>query len=113
MPCSNRRGVDNCIVGYTIIIKKTEEFDRWLRRLKDGLAKDRIKAAIYEAGYDGGFADVKYVGKGVYEARCFSGRDTGCTMRLGAGRWFCCSQGATRRPSAETSRKRGPSMPMS
>ena len=48
-----------------MIIKKTEEFDRWLRRLKDGLAKDRIKAAIYEAGYDGGFADVKYVGKGV------------------------------------------------
>lgn len=30
-----------------MIIKKTEEFDRWLRRLKDGLAKDRIKAAIY------------------------------------------------------------------
>lgn len=56
-----------------MIIKKTEEFDRWLRRLKDGLAKDRIKAAIYEAGYDGGFADVKYVGKGVYEARLFFG----------------------------------------
>ena len=98
-----------------MIIKKTEEFDRWLRRLKDGLAKDRIKAAIYEAGYDGGFADVKYVGKGVYEARLFFGPGYRLyyAPRGGAGRWFCCSQGATRRPSAETSRKRGPSMPMS
>lgn len=97
-----------------MIIKKTKEFDRWLRRLKDGLAKDRIKAAIYEAGYDGGFADVKYVGKGVYEARLFFGpgyqlyyapRD-GAMVLLLAG-------GATERPSTEISKKRGPSMPMS
>lgn len=53
-------------------IQITGEFNRWLAKLKDRQAQNRIKARIilFESGY---FGDVKPVGKGLYEARIHTG----------------------------------------
>lgn len=56
-----------------MIIKKTEEFEKWFRKLGDRFARTRLALALLEAEELGGFANVKYVGGGVYEARFYFG----------------------------------------
>jgi putative addiction module killer protein len=53
-------------------VYKTEEFDRWFKKLKDRNAKARIQARIdrIELGH---FGDVEPVGEGVSELRIFYG----------------------------------------
>lgn len=53
-------------------VYKTEEFARWIKKLKDRNAKARIQARIdrMELGH---FGDVEPVGEGVSELRIFYG----------------------------------------
>lgn len=55
-------------------VYKTEEFARWLKKLKDRNARARIQARIdrMELGH---FGDVEPVGEGVSEPRIFYGPD--------------------------------------
>ena len=50
-------------------IKKTKEFDRWLRKLKDLRAKAKILFRIQKIESDGHFGDCKAVGEGISEMR--------------------------------------------
>lgn len=49
-------------------IKRTDEFDAWLRGLKDGLTRRRLLARLRKASV-GNLGDVKSVGAGVFEMR--------------------------------------------
>ena len=51
-----------------IEILRTDEFDRWLNRLRDGQARARILARIVRLSF-GNPGDVKPVGDGVSELR--------------------------------------------
>jgi len=51
-----------------IQVEVTDEFDKWLRRLRDLQAKERILERIRRLR-DGNAGDVKPVGKGVSEMR--------------------------------------------
>lgn len=53
-------------------IEITDEFDRWLKRLKDKAAVARIMSRIYRME-SGNFGDVKSVGENLFEARLFFG----------------------------------------
>jgi putative addiction module killer protein len=53
-------------------IRRTEIFDRWLRRLKDDRAGAKIAARIRRMAF-GNFGDVSSVGEGVSEMRIFEG----------------------------------------
>jgi putative addiction module killer protein len=53
-------------------IRRTVEFDRWLRRLKDERAKAKIASRIRRMAF-GNFGDVSPVGEGVSELRIFEG----------------------------------------
>jgi putative addiction module killer protein len=55
---------------YEIVI--TDEFDRWLKRLKDKASVARILSRIYRME-GGNFGDVKSVGENLFEARLFFG----------------------------------------
>ena len=55
---------------YSVL--KTDEFDRWLARLRDQKAKARIAARIRSAEY-GNLGDVSPVGAGVSEMRIHYG----------------------------------------
>lgn len=50
-------------------IKKTKEFDRWLRKLKDLRAKAKILFRIQKIESDAHFGDCKAVGEGISEMR--------------------------------------------
>lgn len=50
-------------------VKKTKEFDRWFRRLKDLRAKAKILFRIQKIESDGHFGDCKPVGEGISEMR--------------------------------------------
>ena len=52
-----------------IIIEKTSEFDRWIRRLKDIRAKSKILFRIQKLETDEHFGDCKPVGDGISEMR--------------------------------------------
>ena len=52
-----------------IITKKTTEFDKWLRKLKDIRAKAKILFRIQKLETDGHFGDCKPVGDGISEMR--------------------------------------------
>jgi putative addiction module killer protein len=51
-----------------IEIRRTDEFDRWLKRLKDGQARARILTRIARLSL-GNPGDVKAVGDGISELR--------------------------------------------
>ena len=53
-------------------IRRTDAFDRWLRRLKDDRARAKIAARIQRMAF-GNFGDVSPVGEGVSELRIFEG----------------------------------------
>lgn len=50
-------------------IEKTNEFDRWLRKLKDLKAKSKVLFRIQKIEQDGHFGDHKFVGEGIREVR--------------------------------------------
>ncbi len=50
-------------------IEKTNEFDKWLRKLKDFKAKAKILFRIQKIEIDGHFGDCKPVGNGIIELR--------------------------------------------
>ena len=52
-----------------IITKKTSEFDKWIRKLKDFRAKAKILFRIQKLETDGHFGDCKPVGDGIREMR--------------------------------------------
>ena len=51
------------------LIKKTKEFDRWFRKLKDLSAKAKILFRLQKIASDGHFGDCKPVGDGISEMR--------------------------------------------
>ena len=51
------------------IIEKTDEFDRWLRKLKDIRAKTKILFRIQRIEQYGNFGDCEPVGEGISELR--------------------------------------------
>jgi putative addiction module killer protein len=53
-------------------IRRTDVFDRWLRKLKDERAKAKIAARIQPLAF-GSFGDVSPVGEGISELRIFDG----------------------------------------
>lgn len=52
-----------------LITKKTVEFDRWIRKLKDIRAKSKILFRIQKLETDEHFGDCKPVGGGISEMR--------------------------------------------
>lgn len=52
-----------------VIIKKTVEFDKWIRKLKDIRAKSKILFRIQKLETDEHFGDCKPVGYGISEMR--------------------------------------------
>jgi len=50
-------------------IEKTDEFDKWIRKLKDFRAKSKILFKIQKIETDGHFGDSKPVGNGIKELR--------------------------------------------
>jgi putative addiction module killer protein len=74
-------------------IRRTDAFDRWLRRLKDERAKAKIAARIQRMAF-GNFGDISPIGEGVAELRVFEGpgyrvyfiqRGSSCVILLGGG----------------------------
>ena len=51
------------------LIKKTAEFDKWLRKLKDIRAKAKILIRIQKLGNDEHFGDCESVGDGIRELK--------------------------------------------
>jgi len=51
------------------IIEKTDEFDKWLRKLKDLRAKAKILFRIQKIEIDEHFGDCKPVGNGIRELK--------------------------------------------
>ena len=52
-----------------IEVRRTDEFAKWLKRLKDSDAKSRINLRIRRIALTGNLGDNKHVGDGVYELR--------------------------------------------
>jgi putative addiction module killer protein len=50
-------------------IEKTEEFDKWIRKLKDLRAKAKILFRIQKVENDEHFGDCEFVGNGIRELR--------------------------------------------
>jgi putative addiction module killer protein len=70
---------------YTVL--RSDEFDKWLTRLKDAKGKARIVARIRSAEL-GNLGDVKPAGEGISEMRIHYAPDTGCILHKGAGSLF-------------------------
>jgi len=51
------------------LIEKTDEFDKWLRKLKDLRAKAKILFRIQKIEYDEHFGDGEPVGNGIRELK--------------------------------------------
>ena len=50
-------------------ILQTDEFTKWMKRLRDAYARARINVRIRRISLTGNFGDTKPVGDGVYELR--------------------------------------------
>ena len=51
------------------IIEKTDEFDKWLRKLKDLKAKAKILFRIQKLEIDEHFGDCEHIGNGIRELK--------------------------------------------
>lgn len=51
------------------IIEKTDEFDKWLRKLKDLRAKAKILFRIQKLEIDEHFGDCEHIGNGIRELK--------------------------------------------
>ena len=54
---------------WLYLIEKTDEFDKWLRKLKDLRAKDKILFRIQKIENDEHFGDCEPVGNGIRELK--------------------------------------------
>ncbi len=61
-----------------IEVRRTDEFAKWLKRLKDSSAKSRINLRIRRISLTGNLGDSKPVGDGVFELRIDYG--PGCRL---------------------------------
>jgi putative addiction module killer protein len=59
----------NEYICLMVLIKKTDEFDQWFRKLKDRKAKAKILVRIQRMEEDGNFGDCQPVGEGISELR--------------------------------------------
>lgn len=50
-------------------IEKTDVFDKWLRKLRDGRARARIAQRLDRVAETGNLGDHRFVGDGVFEFR--------------------------------------------
>jgi putative addiction module killer protein len=50
-------------------IEKTDDFDKWLRKLKDLKAKAKILFRLQKLEFDEHFGDCKPIGNGIHELR--------------------------------------------
>lgn len=50
-------------------LEKIEEFDKWLRKLKDNRAKAKILFRLQKIGNDEHFGDNEHVGNGIFELK--------------------------------------------
>ena len=55
--------------SYMFIIEKTDEFDKWLRKLKDLRAKAKILFRIQKLEIDEHFGDCEHIGNGIRELK--------------------------------------------
>ena len=66
-------------LAYTIVysimieLKRTYEYDKWFKSLKDANAKARIAVRVSRLAHYGNFGDCESVGDGVYELRIHYG----------------------------------------
>lgn len=51
------------------IVEKTDEFDKWLRKLKDIRARTKILFRIQRIEQNGNFGDCEPIGEGISELR--------------------------------------------
>ena len=51
------------------VIEKTDEFDKWLKKLKDLRARAKILFRIQRIEQDGNLGDCQLVGEGISELR--------------------------------------------
>ncbi len=56
------------------LIEKTDEFDKWFRKLKDRIAKAKILVRIQRIQENGNFGDCQPVGDGISELRVHFGK---------------------------------------
>jgi len=54
---------------HILLVRRTDEFANWLKRLKDVQARSRINLRIRRVVLTGNLGDCKPVGDGVYELR--------------------------------------------
>ena len=59
-------------------VRKTREYEKWFRRLKDTEVRARVDARIRRITVDSHLGDAKPIGEGVFELRI----DTGPGIRL-------------------------------
>ncbi|WP_416865263.1 MAG: type II toxin-antitoxin system RelE/ParE family toxin [Imperialibacter sp.] len=55
-------------------VEKTDEFDKWLKKLKDNRAKAKILFRIQRIEEHGNFGDCEPVGQGLSELRIHHGK---------------------------------------
>lgn len=87
-------------------VRKTDEFAKWLKRLKDSDAKSRINLCIRRIALTGNLGDCKPVEDGIHELRINYG--PGYRMyfaQRGKEIILCYSSGEINPPSNETSRR--------
>lgn len=78
-------------------IQQTDQFRKWLHRLRDHAAKARITARIRQCGLTGQpVGDMHPVGKGVNELRFSSAQATASTSPRKAIKSCCCSPAGTK-----------------
>ena len=54
---------------FVLELKRTDEFAKWLKKLRDADAKSRINLRIRRIALTGNLGDCKPVGEGVHELR--------------------------------------------
>lgn len=89
-----------------ITVLQTNEFAKWLKRLKDVEARARILVRIRRLPLTENFGDAKSVGDGVYEMRIEQRAWISASITQdGTMRWSCSSSAETNHRNSETSRK--------
>ena len=84
-----------------ITVLQTNEFVKWLKRLKDVEARARILVRIRRLSLTENFGDAKSVGDGASN----TGLDIASITQDGTMRWSCSSSAETNHRNSETSRK--------
>ena len=88
----------------------TDEFAKWMKRLKDTNARARINARIRRISLTGNFGDAKPVGDGIYELRIGYGPGYRVYYSQRKARSSCCSSAGTSPRNRRTSTRPRSSM---